>query len=212
MLGDETTTWRTVRSATHPEGTPVTCLSCGAVLETTATACPVCGAAVPPSTVGTAVAAQSTAGAEGAAQPSAPPPTWSAPAPHPSGLPSDVRGWGIAAHLAGLGAALLTAAVFGFLGPLLVWLLKRDQHPFVEHHAKEALNFQLSVLVYLAGAAVLAIPAIIVGVLTLGVGLVALAILAAAAVVAWFALPIVAAVKASNGEGFRYPLTIRFVS
>jgi uncharacterized protein len=191
----------------------VTCLSCGAVLETTATACPICGAAVPPAMAGTAASAHPTASEQGASPPPVvATPNWTAPSPHPSGLPNDVRGWGIAAHLAGLGAALLTAAVFGFLGPLLVWLLKRDQQPFIDHHAKEALNFQLSVLVYLAGAAVLAIPAFIVGVLTLGVGLVALAILVGAAVLAWFVLPIVAAVKASNGEGFRYPLTIRFVS
>ena len=106
---------------------------------------------------------------------------------------------------------LLSAAMLGFVGPLAVWLMRRDDDPFVEHHAKEALNFHLTVLVVLVGSVLLAIPAVIIGVLTLGIGLIALAIAIFVAVVLWFVLPIVAAVKASNSEGYRYPLTIRFV-
>jgi uncharacterized protein len=147
-----------------------------------------------------------TAGGPGA------PPAWGTSLTHPSGLPSDVRGWGIGAHLAGLGIGLATAALFGFAGPLAVWLIKRDEHPFIDHHAKEALNFQLTVLVAILGAGVLAIPVVILGVLTLGIGLLLIGVIVLAAVVAWFVFPIVGAVKASNGEGYRYPLTIRFVS
>ncbi len=137
---------------------------------------------------------------------------WSPSQPHPSGLSSELRGWAIAAHLGGLVVGLATAAVFGFVGPLLVWLFKRDEHPFTDHHAKESLNFQLTVLLVLVIAVALAIPALILGVLTLGIGLVLLAVLAVVAAVAWVVLPIIGAVKASNGEGYRYPLTIRFVS
>jgi len=107
---------------------------------------------------------------------------------------------------------LSTAAVFGFVGPLLVWLFKRDEHPFTDHHTKEALNFQFTVLLVLVLSIVLAIPAVIVGVITFGIGLILLGVLAVVAVVAWIVLPIIGAVKASNGEGYRYPLTIRFVS
>jgi uncharacterized protein len=139
-------------------------------------------------------------------------PGWAAPQPHPSGLSSELRGWAIAAHLGGLVIGLSTAAVFGFVGPLLVWLFKRDEHPFTDHHAKESLNFQLTVLLVLVLSVALAIPALIFGVLTLGIGLVLLGVLAVVAVVAWIVLPIIGAVKASNGEGYRYPLTIRFVS
>ena len=129
----------------------------------------------------------------------------------PARLPEEVRGWGIAAHLGGLGIGLTSGGVLGFVGPLFVWLWKRDEHGFVEHHAREALNFQLTALLAIAAAVALSIPAMIVGVLTLGVGLVLLGVLAAVAAVAWFVLPIVAAVKAANGEGYRYPVCIRFV-
>ncbi len=142
-------------------------------------------------------------------------PNWTPPAPdpvpHPSGLPSDVRAWGIAVHLGGLGLGLLSVATLGFLVPLLVWLLKRDEHPYLEHHGKEALNFQLTVLAVIVGSVILAIPVAILGILTLGVGLVLAALAALAAAVLWVLLPILAAVAASKGEGYRYPFTIRFV-
>jgi uncharacterized protein len=182
----------------------VTCPACGAELASSTTTCASCGHVLAPS-----IAAPG-ASPEGFS----PVPVWGqtqAPADHPSGLTGELRGWGIGAHLAGLGAGLATAAVFGWVGPLIVWLLKRDEHPFTDHHAKEALNFQLTVLVAIAAGALLTIPAVIVGVLTLGLGLLLIGAIVLAAVVAWFVLPIMAAIKASNGEGYRYPLTIRFV-
>jgi uncharacterized protein len=133
------------------------------------------------------------------------------PDPHPSGLSSELRGWGIATHLGGLVLGVMSAATLGFLAPLLIWLLKRDEHPYLDHHAKEALNFQLTVLVAVVAGAILAIPAVIIGVLTLGIGLILLAGLVLAASVLWVVLPILAAVAASKGEGYRYPFSIRFV-
>jgi uncharacterized protein len=138
-------------------------------------------------------------------------PAWGPSRPHPSGLSSEVRGWGIGAHLAGLVLGLASAAMLAFLGPLVVWLLKKDDHPFVDHHAKEALNFQLTVLLVIVGSVLLTVPVVIIGVLTLGLALIPIVLLVIAAVIAWVALPIIAAVKASNGEGYRYPVTIRFV-
>lgn len=131
--------------------------------------------------------------------------------PAPSPIDQTSRGWSIAAHLSGLGVGLLTGAMLGFVGPLVVWLLRRDEDPFTEHHAKEALNFQVTVLIVLIASVVLAIPAVIVGVLTLGLGLIALALFALVALALWFVLPIVATVKAGNGEGYRYPGIIRLV-
>ncbi len=131
--------------------------------------------------------------------------------PTPAPIDQTSRGWSIAAHLSGLGIGLLTGAMLGFVGPLVVWLMRRDEDPFTEHHAKEALNFQLTVLVALIASVVLAIPAVIVGVLTLGLGLVAFALLALVGLVLWFVLPIVGTVRAGNGEGYRYPVTIRFI-
>lgn len=134
------------------------------------------------------------------------------PAPHPSGLSSELRGWAIGAHLGGLVLGVLTAAVLGFLAPMLVWLLKRDEHPYLDHHGKEALNFQLTVIVAVVVGALLMIPAVLFGVLTLGIGFVVLGALLLGAIIVWFAFPIMGAVKASNGEGFRYPLSIRFIA
>ncbi|TVR34068.1 MAG: DUF4870 domain-containing protein [Nitriliruptor sp.] len=126
-------------------------------------------------------------------------------------MTSEQRAWAIGAHLGALGLALASVAILGFVAPLVVWLIRKDEDPFTEHHAKEALNFQLTVLVAIVAFTVLLIPGVIIGILTLGIGLVLGAVAVAAASVAWFVLPIVATVKASNGEGYRYPLTIRFV-
>lgn len=128
----------------------------------------------------------------------------------PPAISSESRGWSVAAHLSGLGIGLVSAAVLGFLGPLVVWLVRKDD-AYAEHHAKEALNFQLTVLLAVVASVVLVVPVVILGVLTLGLGLILAAVAVLAAVIAWFVFPIVGAVKASSSEGYRYPLTIRFV-
>jgi uncharacterized protein len=183
-----------------------TCTTCGASLESTATACPVCSAPVPAPHASSAPAPG--AGDGGGFWP--PPGGGTAPVwtetPHPSGLPSDVRNWGLAAHLSAYVGAWVALA---FLGPLVVWLIKREEHPFIDHHAKEALNFNISFLLYGIVGGVLAVP---IGLLTLGIGLIPIIIVAAVLLIAWLILPILAAVKAANGEGYRYPFTIRFVS
>ncbi|MBS3942393.1 MAG: zinc ribbon domain-containing protein [Actinobacteria bacterium] len=214
----------------------MTCNNCGASLESTATTCPVCGTAVGAPSAGLSDttggdrpawetgAPGSTArdagtggaeygpgagapgpGAEGAwqGQPGYAAPTWQVPAAHPSGLPSDVRGWGAGAHA----SSFLAFIGLPVVGPLLVWLVKRD-HPFVDHHGREALNFQLSVALYTIVGVLASVP---IGLLTLGIGFIGIAVLGVALGIAWLVLPVVAAVKASNGEGYRYPMTIRFV-
>jgi uncharacterized protein len=127
--------------------------------------------------------------------------------PPPSGaLTSEERGWGVAAHLSAFVGAWVALA---FLGPLLVWLLGRERHPFIDHHGKEALNFNLTFLLI---GVVGGLLAVIGAVLTLGLGLIVIVPLAAVLAVLWIVFPIVAAVKAWDGEGYRYPLCIRFVS
>lgn len=195
----------------------MTCPTCGAILDNEETVCPLCSAPV--------AGADAADPARSAAGPTSPPPVGTpqhatstavggghpSSYAHPSGLSSEVRGWGIASHLAGLGGGLATAVTLGFLGPLIIWLVKRDEHPFVDHHAKEALNFQLTTLLALVVSVVAAIPVAILGVLTLGVLWVVAAVAVMVAVVVWFVFPILGAVHASNGEGYRYPLSIRFV-
>jgi len=111
--------------------------------------------------------------------------------PVPDPVPSDSRGWAAAAHLG--------TFVVGFIAPLVIWLIKRDDDAFVEYHARESLNFQFSLMIYML-VSFLAIL-ILVGILMVAVvGIFA------------FVVIIVAGVKAAGGEFYRYPLTIRFIS
>jgi uncharacterized protein len=133
-----------------------------------------------------------------------PPP---AAAPHPSGLSAESRNWAVGAHLSAFVGAW---AFLAFVGPLVIWLIRRDYHdPFGDHHAKEALNFNLSMLVYLVAGTIIGF---LVAIVTLGLGLLVLVPVGIAVAIGWVVLTIVAAVKANNGEGYRYPITIRFVS
>ena len=127
----------------------------------------------------------------------------STPPPLPLGSPApatnllNVRTWSAFCH-----ASALLGVFLHFpghvLAPLIVWLLKRDESPEIDAHGKEALNFQISMLIYNALAAVFCI--VLIGFLILPV----LWVLNALFV-------IIAAIKASDGELYRYPLTIRFL-
>jgi len=84
------------------------------------------------------------------------------------------------------------------LGPLLVWLLKREESAFIDAHGKEALNFQISVTIYAVISAILIL--VVIGFLLLPILLVFEIIVV-----------IIAAVRANNGLEYRYPVTIRFI-
>ena len=127
---------------------------------------------------------------------SSPPPL---PLPSPASAPSivSVRTWTAFCH-----ASALLGVFIHFpghvLAPLIVWLLKRDEAPEIDAHGKEALNFQISMLIYNVVAAVFCL--VLIGFLILPI----LWVLNAVFV-------IIAAIKASDGELYRYPLTIRFL-
>jgi uncharacterized Tic20 family protein len=131
------------------------------------------------------------------------------------------RLWAGGAHLLALVLALLTSwivGIAGVLGALVVYLLKRDDSAFVAAHAREAINFNLSMLFYACGAMLIGGALIGVTVLTLGLGLIltapagVLLLLAIVAVaVLWLVCSVVATIKAFNGESYRYPLTIRLL-
>lgn len=106
----------------------------------------------------------------------------------------DSQNWAVGAHLS---AFVMVFGIPSLVGPLFVWLLKRDD-PYVESQAKDALNFNISFLLYGIVAALAVV---------LIVGVVALPIVA----VTWFVLVIVAAMAASRGEDYRYPFTIEFI-
>ena len=108
----------------------------------------------------------------------------------------DNRQMAMLCHLSSL-ATLVVPGVGSFLGPLLVWLLKRDRSEFIDKHGKESLNFQITVFIL-----VFAIMAIFI----IGIPLlVALGIY-------WFVFTIIASVKANNGEEYRYPFCFRILS
>jgi uncharacterized protein len=123
-------------------------------------------------------------------QPLPPPP----PAPAAS---SDIRTWCVLCH-----AAALLGLFFHFLGhllgPLIVWLVKRGDSPEVDAHGKESLNFQISMLIYDAIAAILCI--VLIGIPIL----IALWVLNTV-------LVIIASIQASEGKFYRYPITIRLI-
>jgi uncharacterized protein len=121
------------------------------------------------------------------------------PPPLPaSSTSSEIRNWCVLCHASALSG--LFFHLIGFLiGPLIVWLIKRDSSPEIDAAGKESLNFQISMLIYHVIALVLCF--VLIGIPIL--------------IALWIAdvvFVIIASVKTSNGEVFRYPLTIRFIS
>jgi uncharacterized Tic20 family protein len=118
------------------------------------------------------------------------------PAPLPSMTGAQERNWAVGAHLSGFVAAYLA---LGFIGPLVVMLTGGARSAYVRRHAVEALNFNISVLIYLAVSGLLTIV------------LIGLPMLVAVGVL-YVVASIRGAMAASRGEEYRYPLCIRFVS
>lgn len=122
-------------------------------------------------------------------------------------IPAEERQWAMFAHLSALVAGLLTSFVGGFgclLGPLIIWLMKKDTMPFVADQAKESLNFNITVTaIFLA--------LMILGFITLGIGFVIALPLMFIVGIAALVLIIMAAVKANDGVRYRYPFTIRLI-
>jgi uncharacterized protein len=133
-----------------------------------------------------------------------------------SSITSQDRTWAVVAHLAALTGHLIP---FGSLvGPLVIWLVKREESPFVDEHGKEAVNFQLSALIYgllyftaalgvfinagVHAANMATFPVSLYWVIAVGMLL----------WLFWTACVIVGAVTAAGGKSFRYPLSIRFIS
>ena len=109
----------------------------------------------------------------------------------------DERKWAMFCHLSALSAYI--GIPFGsILGPLVVWLLKRDESSFVDAHGREALNFHLSMALYVIIASILSL--ILIGIPIL----IALIVLSLVSIV-------IATVKASDGRSYRYPMTIQFL-
>lgn len=124
--------------------------------------------------------------------------------PPVEGVPSqEEKQWAMFAHLSALlGLFTIIGAI---VGPLVVWLVKKDTMPFVDDQGKEALNFNITVMI--VGTALWIIGTLLL-VILIGFLFYFAAILLG---IAWLVFAIIGAVKASNGETYRYPLTLRLI-
>ena len=147
-----------------------TCPACSARLDQPTPTCPHCGANL---------AAGGTDQATGA-----------------GAVDQAVRSTAVAAHLSTF--AGLVVPFGSVIGPLAVWLTRRDRDPFIDDTGREALNFGITIAIY--GSVLLVAALMLVGIPLLMVG-----------VIAWVMLASLAAVKASQGQSYRYPLTMRLV-
>jgi uncharacterized Tic20 family protein len=110
---------------------------------------------------------------------------------------SNIRTWCVLAHATAL-AGFFVPWAGHIVGPLIVWLAKHADSPEIDAHSKESLNFQISMLIYNAIAAILCL--VLIGFVILGL----LHILNVIFV-------IIASIQASEGKLYRYPLAIRLI-
>lgn len=108
----------------------------------------------------------------------------------------EARTYAMLCHLSALSGLIIPLGTI--FGPLIFWMLKKDEYSFVDQEGKEALNFEISMFIYYVISGLLTI--VIIGIFMLG-------LLAAFHLI----VVIVAAVRANSGDGYRYPMTIRFI-
>ena len=124
--------------------------------------------------------------------------------PPPSGEPSaEERQWGLFGHLSSL-TGLFTGGIGNIIGPLIIWLIKKDTMAFASDQAKEALNFNITLLI-------ISIVLVLVTFFTLGLGIFITLPLGVLIGIAWRVLNIMAAINANNGEAYRYPFALRLI-
>jgi uncharacterized protein len=131
----------------------------------------------------------------------------------------NVRTWAMLCHLSAL-AGLIFGWLGNILGPLLVWQIKKNEMPEIEPYGKEALNFQLTILIIniIAGIVLFGFMGAAFGIGHIwrnpfalwGGGFGIVSILAIINLVAWI-LAVIAGIKANNGEFYKYPFAIRFI-
>ena len=124
------------------------------------------------------------------------------------GVPSaEEKQWAMFAHLSALAGAVLSSAFGGwgtFIGPLIIWLIKKDTMPFVASQAKEALNFNITV-------SAIFLMLLILTIITFGIGALLTFPIMLVVGIAALVFTIIAAVKASEGIEYRYPVSVRII-
>ena len=125
-----------------------------------------------------------------------------------TGVSAEERQWAMFAHLSALAGGIVTAGWAGsigcFLGPLVIWLMKKETMPFVDDQAKEALNFNITVAIAFFVLFLLTLG-------TLGLGAILTVPLMIIVGLAWLVLTVIAAIKSNEGVRYRYPFAIRLV-
>jgi uncharacterized Tic20 family protein len=111
-------------------------------------------------------------------------------------LSQDERNWGMFAHLSALAGAVVPLG--SIIGPLVIWLMKKDEMPFVDDQGKEALNFQITMAIAFLICIVLMF--VIVGIFLLPLIL-----------IFDLVVTIIAAVEANKGNRHRYPFALRLI-
>ncbi|WP_273852574.1 DUF4870 domain-containing protein [Guptibacillus spartinae] len=107
------------------------------------------------------------------------------------------RQWAMYLHLSALSGYLVP---FGhIIAPIIIWSIKKEDNPYIDRQGKESLNFQITITLY---AVILAIFSIVI------IGLILLPLL----FILHLTFIVMASVKANQGEDYRYPITIRFIS
>ncbi|MBB1089399.1 DUF4870 domain-containing protein [Lysobacter sp. SG-8] len=106
------------------------------------------------------------------------------------------------AHLASLVGLIIPLG--NIVGPLVVWLIKKDEMAFVDDQGKEALNFNITV-------GLIGLALFLLTIITFGIGAILTAPLGVVLAIAWIAFTIIAAIKANEGQSYRYPFTLRLV-
>ncbi len=119
-------------------------------------------------------------------------------------IDKDARMWAMFCHLAGLCALLpIIPVIGGVVGPLIIWQIKKEDNPFIDEQGKEAVNFQVSVLLYsLIGSILCGITCIGITLIPFVVGIIG---------VLDIIFLVIASIKANDGKHYRYPLTVRFI-
>lgn len=120
---------------------------------------------------------------------------------------SDARLWSLFAHLSAIIGYVIGFGLFGWLGPLIIFLVYKDRNRFVRYNAAEALNAAIATLI---AEIALAIVFGIITVITLGLGSVLFALIGVPALI-HVVFAIIGAVKANKGEWWNYPVNIRIV-
>jgi uncharacterized protein len=135
-------------------------------------------------------------------------PASAAPAGAATAPSAEERQWAMFAHLSALLGGLLTSAWAGnigfFVGPLVIWLMKKDTMPFVNDQGKEALNFAITVSIAFVALLILTV-------MTLGIGALLTVPLMLIVGVTALVFIVIAAIKANEGVAYRYPFALRLV-